>query len=439
MSPSPRMEATNRWTRSSGSPHNLRTTPAVPRIFPPDTSSDLLCDAPGIAVVGLPRPDERSLAGTRCISAPHHPDAKYRSSLNDMRVFRPGVRELSGLALRLIPCLRDSRTGHAGRDHALRRALADGAAGTSATRRTRSALLDRPRNISGRRGRRYGPRATKPRSRRRSGSGSTSSTPRSTTGDRRASGRSGARSRAPSRDGGAARDEVFVSTKGGYLPHDAEDPRDPRRYILETFVDSGLAPRSRDRPGRPLHGAGLSARPDRAQPREPRPRDDRPLLPAQHRVAADVGRPGDLPRGALEAAVEALEEAASEGKIGAWGLATWDGLRVPPEHPEHLSLDATFEIAREVGGEEHHFAAVQLPVNLAMAQAIAYPSQETEGGTGAGPDPPRRGSTSRPSARRRSCRAGFPADLPEEIVEAFPGARPPGASGRSSSRAPPRE
>src|SRR5258706_498668 len=45
-------------------------------------------------------------------------------------------------------------------------------------------------------------------------------------------------------EGGVNRDEVFVSTKGGYLPHDSEDPREARRYILETFVESGLAPRS---------------------------------------------------------------------------------------------------------------------------------------------------------------------------------------------------
>src|SRR5947207_5113633 len=45
-------------------------------------------------------------------------------------------------------------------------------------------------------------------------------------------------------EGHGARDEVFVSTKGGYLPHDSEDPREARRYILETFVESGLAPRS---------------------------------------------------------------------------------------------------------------------------------------------------------------------------------------------------
>src|SRR5262249_23478571 len=78
----------------------------------------------------------------------------------------------------------------------------------------------------------------------------------------------------------------------------------------------------------------------------------------------------------LAAAAEALEEAVGKGRIGSWGLATWDGLRVPPEHPEHVSLEGVLEIAREVAGEKHHFAAVQLPFNLAMAQAVAYPSQE---------------------------------------------------------------
>src|SRR6266498_1253235 len=76
----------------------------------PDTSSDLLCDDRGrrgtfwspvpprtVAVVGLPRPDEKSLAGTRCTTALPDLEAKGRSFLNDLLVFRLGVRELSGL------------------------------------------------------------------------------------------------------------------------------------------------------------------------------------------------------------------------------------------------------------------------------------------------------------------------------------------------------
>src|SRR6266542_1850467 len=52
-----------------------------------------------VAVVGLPRPDEKSLAGTRCTSVSSRFSVTDCLFLYDMHVFRPGVRELSGLAL----------------------------------------------------------------------------------------------------------------------------------------------------------------------------------------------------------------------------------------------------------------------------------------------------------------------------------------------------
>src|SRR6266498_5622118 len=58
---------------------------------------------PGIAVVGLPRLDEKSLAGTRCTSATRNIGATARSSFNEMHVFRLGVRKLSGLRRRQAP------------------------------------------------------------------------------------------------------------------------------------------------------------------------------------------------------------------------------------------------------------------------------------------------------------------------------------------------
>ena len=94
--------------------------------------------------------------------------------------------------------------------------------------------------------------------------------------------------------GAARRDEVFVSTKGGYLPHDSTDPRDPKNYILETFVTPGIAPRSEIVAGGHCM-ARLPGGPDRAEPAEPRPGDDRPLLPAQRRVAAGGPGPEGLP------------------------------------------------------------------------------------------------------------------------------------------------
>jgi aryl-alcohol dehydrogenase-like predicted oxidoreductase len=220
------------------------------------------------------------------------------------------------------------------------------------------------------------------------------------------------------REGGAARDEIFVSTKGGYLPHDAEDPRDPRRYILETFVESGLAPRSEIAPG------GNCVAPGYLRDQIDRSRENLGLetidLYYLHNVEAQRTSVDPAAfRQRLRVAAEVLEEAAAEGRIGSWGLATWDGLRVPPEHPEHLSMNATLEIAREAGGGRHHFAAVQMPFNLAMAQAVAFSSQEAEGGrisalaAAAGLDLAVFGSASLLQGR-------LSGDLPEEIVEAFP-------------------
>jgi aryl-alcohol dehydrogenase-like predicted oxidoreductase len=237
------------------------------------------------------------------------------------------------------------------------------------------------------------------------------------------------------REGRAARDEVFVSTKGGYLPHDAEDPREPRRYIVETFVESGLAPRSEiAQGGNCLAPSYLRDQIDRSRANLGLETIDLYYLHniEAHRTSVDMA----AFRERLRLAAEVLEEAASAGRIAAWGLATWDGLRVPPEHPEHLSLESALEIAGQVGGKKHHFAAVQLPVNLAMAQAVAYASQETGG--------------ARLPALSAAARLGLAAfgsasllqgrlatDLPEEIVEAFPEALSGGQRALQFSRSAP--
>jgi aryl-alcohol dehydrogenase-like predicted oxidoreductase len=221
--------------------------------------------------------------------------------------------------------------------------------------------------------------------------------------------------------GMASRDEVFVSTKGGYLPHDADDPRPPKRYILETFVESGLAPKGEIAQG------GHCMAPTYLKDQIERSRGNLGLATIDlyylHNIEAQRASLDQATfRQRLTRAIETLEEAVASEKIASWGLATWDGLRAPPEHPEHLSLTHVRQIAEEVAGPGHHFAAVQLPVNLAMAEGIAYPSQETASGR-----------LSALAAARSFGLAAFgsasllqgrlAADLPEEVVEAFPEAR----------------
>jgi len=217
---------------------------------------------------------------------------------------------------------------------------------------------------------------------------------------------------------GVRRDEVFVSTKGGYLPHDADDPREPRRYILDTYVETGLAPRSELAAGGHCMAPGyLRDQIDRSRANLGLATIDLYYLHNIESQRTSVDR--KVFRQRLARAVESLEEAVSAGTIARWGLATWDGLRVPPEHPEHLSLAETAAIAQEIAGAEHHFAAVQLPLNLAMAQAVAYRSQETSDGRVPALEAARRqklaafGSGSLLQGR-------LAGDLPDEVAAAFP-------------------
>ena len=189
----------------------------------------------------------------------------------------------------------------------------------------------------------------------------------------RAIGRALARSFA---EGRAARDEVFVSTKGGFLPHDADDPRLPRRYFQEEL--SALAPADsiaqgchcmapaylRDQIARSRANLGLET-------------IDLYYLHNPETQLGAVDRDEFLRR--LEDAAAVLEEEAAAGRIAAWGAATWDGLRVPPDHPDHLSLEELAGVAGKAGGAGHHFRAVQLPTNLGMTQSVVYRSQPVAG------------------------------------------------------------
>ncbi len=74
-------------------------------------------------------------------------------------------------------------------------------------------------------------------------------------------------------------------------------------------------------------------------------------------------------------AFEACEGFVQQGRIKAFGCATWNGFRVPPEAAEHLSLENLVGLAEKVGGKDHHFRWIQLPLNLAMPEAFAAPTQ----------------------------------------------------------------
>jgi len=77
----------------------------------------------------------------------------------------------------------------------------------------------------------------------------------------------------------------------------------------------------------------------------------------------------------MRIAFAACEELIAAGKTAFYGIATWDGLRRRSGDNNGLQLARLVALAREVGGPNHHFRFVQLPVNYSMNEAISARNQ----------------------------------------------------------------
>jgi aryl-alcohol dehydrogenase-like predicted oxidoreductase len=177
--------------------------------------------------------------------------------------------------------------------------------------------------------------------------------------------------------GATRRDELVVCTKGGYVALDGEPPASREQYdewLETTLVAPGIVHRD------DLVRAGHSIAPSFLAHQLAQSRANLRLQavdlyylhnPEEQLLAVDRA----TFRTRLHAAFTLLEERAERGEIGGYGCATWVGLRVGPEHRQHLTLAELVTIAREIAGTTHHFRAVQLPVSLAMPEAARIPTQ----------------------------------------------------------------
>jgi aryl-alcohol dehydrogenase-like predicted oxidoreductase len=180
--------------------------------------------------------------------------------------------------------------------------------------------------------------------------------------------------------GVVARDEVVIATKGGYIPFDADLGPDARAYFTDTYLKTGII-----RPGDVVAGSHCMT-PRYLDDQIARSRANLGLetldvyyLHNPEQQLEEVERPEFVRR--LREAFEALERAVADGRIGCYGAATWNGFRQPPSARDHLALAEVVELARAVGGADHHFAVIQLPYNLAMPEAFTRGSQAVGGET----------------------------------------------------------
>jgi aryl-alcohol dehydrogenase-like predicted oxidoreductase len=167
---------------------------------------------------------------------------------------------------------------------------------------------------------------------------------------------------------GIAREELVICTKGGYLPFDGAPPRNVAQYVNETFVKPGIASFE------DFVGGGHCMTPAYLQNQ---------LDQSLRNMGVDdvdvyyIHNPeSQLPHvseqefyARLKRAFARLEENRRQGKLAHYGVATWNGFRMPPNSGQYHSLSRMVELAREVAGEDHGFNFIQLPFNVRMPEA----------------------------------------------------------------------
>ena len=175
------------------------------------------------------------------------------------------------------------------------------------------------------------------------------------------------------------RDEILVCTKAGYLSFDGDVPDDTRGYFIDEYINKGVA-----RPAEIAGGSHCMA-PAYLEDQLERSRKNLQLETIdvfyvhnpESQLIAGVSVTEFRQR--LRDAFAVLEKAAKNNRIRFYGCATWNAFRVPSAKPGGMNLHDVVNVAREVGGDAHHFRFVQLPFNLAMPEAFALKNQALDG------------------------------------------------------------
>lgn len=175
------------------------------------------------------------------------------------------------------------------------------------------------------------------------------------------------------------REEIFVSTKGGFIPYEGAPTRDVSALFRDQYVSRGIAKDADLIAG--CHCLDPSYLLDQIE----RSRKNLGLetidLFYLHNPEIQLEEiPERIFYAKLLDAFVALEKAVVAGKIAAYGMATWGAFREDPKAQTSVQLEKCVEAAAQAAEiaetSEHHFRAIQLPFNLAMPEAALVKTQK---------------------------------------------------------------
>lgn len=176
-------------------------------------------------------------------------------------------------------------------------------------------------------------------------------------------------------EGKVKREALVIASKAGFIPLEFPFPENPYAWIEKHIVDKGLAAKEevlvdqhcmspeflRWSAEKSLENLGLDTL-------------DILYLHNPETQLGYVDREVVLSR--IREAFTLFESLVQEGKIRAYGIASWNAFLYEEGYTEYLSLAEIVKIAQEAGGASHHFRYLQVPFNLAKPHACSFSNQK---------------------------------------------------------------
>lgn len=176
---------------------------------------------------------------------------------------------------------------------------------------------------------------------------------------------------------GVPRKCMVVSSKGGFLPGDGS-MQGFREYVFKCFINTGIiTPEDIVENCHCMTPKYLDSQVRQSLANLKTDCIDLYYVHNPETQLPSVGETEFYRR--LTAAFGKLEENIAAGRIRRYGIATWDGLRQGFGSENRIDLERVIACARDAGGADHHFKAVQLPYNLAMLEAVGIRGQRLGG------------------------------------------------------------
>jgi len=176
-------------------------------------------------------------------------------------------------------------------------------------------------------------------------------------------------------DGKISRDQIFLSSKNGYVTNDADVKLGFWEYVKQEYTEKGIVSEGDITSGyHCMTTSYLSDQLDRSLKNlDVECIDLMYLHNAVEGQIKDVSREQFLEN--LKSVFELYEQKRDEGKIQFYGMATWECFRVASDNAQYLSLEETVNLAQKIGGVNHGFRFIQLPFNMHYDQALLAKNQ----------------------------------------------------------------